>query len=44
MEKTYLGDRLDQCAVVPCAVFKHMYYMEILKLSFYTTCIHSPYE
>lgn len=32
MEKTYLGEGLDQCAIVPYAIFKRMYFMEILKI------------
>lgn len=29
MEKTYLGEGLDQCTIVPYAIFKRMYFMEI---------------
>lgn len=32
MEKTYLGEGLDQCAIVPYAIFKRVYFMEILKI------------
>lgn len=29
MEKTDLGEGLDQCAIVPYAIFKSMHFMEI---------------